>query len=110
MGEIAQRLGIARNTVRRYLNTPEAMVPTPRKRRASKLDPYAEYIDRRIAEGLENCVVLWRELQDLGYRGGYSILKAYVSPRRRQPRPPQATVRFETTPGEQAQVDWGSFS
>ena len=86
------------------------MVPTRRKRRASKLDPYTEYIDRRIAEGLENCVVLRRELRDLGYQGGYSILKAYVSPRRRQLRPPQATVRFETAPGEQAQVDWGSFS
>ena len=102
--EIAQRLGIARNTVRRYLNTPEAMVSTPRKHRASKLDPYTEYIDRRIAEGLENCVVLRRELRDLGYQGWYSILKAYVSPRRRQLRPPQATVRFETVPGEQAHV------
>ena len=37
--EIAQRLGIARNTVRPYLNTPEALVPTLRKRRASKLRP-----------------------------------------------------------------------
>ena len=108
--EIAQRLGIARNTVRRYLNTPGAIVPAPRKRRASKLDPYGEYIDRRISEGLENCVVLWRELRELGYQGGYSILKDYVSPRRRQAGQPQATVRFETAPGEQAQVDWGSFS
>ena len=107
--EIAQRLGIARNTVRRYLNTPEAILPAPRKRRVSKLDPYSEYIDSRMSEGLENCVVLRRELQDLGYEGGYSILKAYVS-LRRQGRQPQATVRFETAPGEQAQVDWGSFS
>ena len=33
----------------------------------------------------------------------------YVRPRRRSSQP-EATVRFETTPGEQAQVDWGSFS
>ena len=43
----------------------------------------------------------------LGYDGGYSILKAYVSPRRRRMQP-EATMRFETGPGEQAQVDWGA--
>ena len=54
---IADGLGIARNTVRRYLSTPEAMRPRPRSLRGSKLDPYMEYIDRRIGEGLENCRV-----------------------------------------------------
>ena len=114
---IAEELGVARHTVRRYpclrreqaLKSPEAMKPKPRPRRASKLDPYTEYVDRRMSEGLENCVVLHRELRDLGYDGGYSILKSYVSPRRRG-RQPDATVRFETVSGEQAQVDWGSLS
>ena len=106
---IAGDLGIARNTVRRYLKSPEAMRPKIRPRRKSKLGPYTEYVDRRMGEGLENCVVLHRELKSLGYEGGYSILKSYVSPRRRI-RQPEATVRFETDPGEQAQVDWGSFN
>ena len=106
---IAEELGIARNTVRRYLKSPESMNPKPRPRRGSKLDPYTEYVDRRMSEGLENCVVLHRELRVLGYGGGYSILKSYVSPRRRR-RQPDATVRFETAPGEQAQVDWGSLA
>ena len=106
---IANGLGIARNTVRRYLNTPEAMRPKPRPLRGSKLEPYMEYIDRRMAEGLENCRVLQRELRALEYEGSYTILAEYVRPRRRR-RQPQATVRFETEPGEQAQVDWGSFS
>ena len=43
---IARDLGLARNTVLRYLNSPEAMVPKPRPPRGSKLDPYTEYIDR----------------------------------------------------------------
>ena len=67
------------------------------------------YIDGRLSEGLENCVVLLRELRALGYSGGYTILKDYVQPRRRR-RQPRATVRFETGPGEQAQVDWGSLA
>ena len=37
------------------------------------------------------------------------MVKSYVSPRRRRHQV-QATVRFETEPGEQAQVDWGSFA
>ena len=106
---IAEELGIARNTVRRYLKSPEAMRLKPRRPRSSKLDHYTRYIDQRLDEGLDNCVVLHRELKGLGYEGGYSILKAYVSPRRRR-RQPDATVRFETAPGEQAQVDWGSLS
>ena len=105
---IARELGIARNTVRRYLNSPAAMRPKPRRQRSSKLDAYVAYVDRRLGEGLDNCVVLHRELRERGYDGGYSILKAYVSPRRH--RQPRATMRFETEPGEQAQVDWGSFS
>ena len=107
--DIAGELDIARNTVRRYLKDPEAVMPKRRRRRSSKLDPYIEHVDRRLSEGLENCVVLWRELQGLGYQGGYSLVKTYVSPRRRR-RQARATVRFETAAGEQAQVDWGSFS
>ena len=64
----------------------------PRRPRSSKLDPYTGYVDQRLDEGLENCVVLYRELRNLGYDGGYSILKSYVSPRRRR-RQPDATVR-----------------
>ena len=106
-----RELGIARNTVRRYLNSPDALRPKPRPRRSSKPDPSAGCVDRRMSEGLENCVVLRRELRDLGYDGGYSILKSYVSPkRRRRRRQPDAAMRFETAPGEQAQVDWGSLA
>ena len=105
---IAQELDVSRNTVRRYLNSPEAMRSKPRPRRGSKLDPYAEHIDRRMAEGLENCRVVDREVRALGYQGSYSTVVQYVRPRR-QHKQPEATMRFETAPGEQAQVDWGSL-
>ena len=78
--------------------------------RGSKLDPYTEHIDRRMAEGLENCVVLLRELRTRGYQGSYTTLVEYVRPRRRGRTYSEATMRFETAPGEQAQVDWGSLS
>ena len=85
------------------------MFPKQRSPRGSKLDSYTEYIDRRLSEGLENCVGLLRELRALGYQGSYTILAEYVRPRRRGHQP-EATMRFETAPGEQAQVDWGSLA
>ena len=96
---IARELGLARNTVLKYLRSPDAMRPKPRRPRGSTLDLYAQHIDRRWAEGLENCVVLLGELRPLGYRGGYSTLTEYLRPRRKGGQP-EATMRFETAPGE----------
>ena len=106
---IARSLGISRNTVRRYLRA--GGVPTARSRpsRGSKLDPYIGHVDRRLADGLYNCVVQLREIRELGYGGSYTVLKDYARPRR-LPRQPKATLRFETKPGEQTQVDWGSLT
>lgn len=103
---IADELGVARNTVRTYLRASGVPQPKPRPKRSSKLDPYRPYLQQRLAEGVTNCVVLLRELQARGYDGGYTILKAAVHPLR-QPRQPRATMRFETEPGAQAQVDFG---
>lgn len=108
--KIAETLGISRNTVRRYLRDPDgALARKPRPKRPSKLDPYKQYIMQRLAEGVDNCVVLLREIQQQGYTGGYTILKDFVRPLRRRSTN-HATMRFETAPGEQAQVDFGSFA
>ena len=49
--EIARELGLARNTVLRYLKSPEAMRPKPRRPRGSKLDLYTEHIDGGWGKG-----------------------------------------------------------
>jgi len=105
---ITRELGVSRNSVRKYLRSPGVPRAKQREPRGSKLDAYTGYIDRRLGEGLDNCVVLLRELQSLGYQGSYTILREHVRLRRPR-REPRATMRFETEPGEQAQVDWGSF-
>lgn len=106
---IARELDISRNSVRKYLRDPQVPRARPRPPRASKLELYKGYLHQRLSEGLDNCVVLLREIKAQGYTGSYTILKEYVHPLRRI-RVPEATMRFETQPGEQAQVDWGSFS
>ncbi len=105
---IAGELGISRNTVRKYLRSETVPREKSRPGRESKLTPYLEHVQARLAEGVTNCVVLLREIRALGYEGEYTILKDYVAPRR-QPRQPKATMRYETLPGEQAQVDFGTY-
>lgn len=62
----------------------------------------------RLSEGVENGRLLLWEIRAQGYTGGYSQLRMFVKPHR-LPARPKATIRFETKPAEQAQVDWGLF-
>lgn len=106
--EIARTLGLSRNSVRKYLRSPGAPVAKVRAPRPSLLDPYKDYVRVRLADGLENCEVLLRELRARGYTGKISILKDAVQPFR-QRLAVVATERYETEPGEQAQIDFGLF-
>src|SRR5579862_5412428 len=107
---IARELGLARNTVRRYVRgTPAA---TAQPRRPSKLDPFKAPIRRWVREDhLYNCETMLPRLRALGYSGQISILKDFVRPL----RPPAAAarrpvIRYETKAGEQVQFDWGEFT
>jgi transposase len=105
---IARQLGLARNTVRKYVRG--AAVPAARPSRPMKLDPFKPQIESWVQQDhLLNCVTMLDRLRPLGYTGGVSQLKAFVAPL----RPPKAgrfpVRRYETPPGEQLQFDWGEF-
>ncbi|MFD2172301.1 IS21 family transposase [Tumebacillus lipolyticus] len=53
-----------------------------------------------------NAVVIWDEIRAAGYTGGITRLRDFKRPLRPLVAS-KATVRFETPPGRQAQVDWG---
>ena len=72
----------------------------------SQLDPYRAWIIRRAPEVDYNATVLHRELGEQGFTGSVIIVRRAVVPLRAIAAP-KATVRFETGPGEQAQVDFG---
>jgi transposase len=103
--DIATQVGVHPRTVRRALARGGAPALRP-NRRGSRLDPYRADIDRLLAEGVWNAVVIFRELQAKGYTGRLSILRDYIRPKRAL-RVRRATVRFETAPGQQLQSDWG---
>src|SRR6266576_5958867 len=69
--DIAITLGLARNTVRKYLRHPElATMPRPRPNRRSKLDPFKERVKGWIEEDhCYNGEAMLPRLQAMGYRG-----------------------------------------
>jgi transposase len=108
ISEIARITSHDRKTIRAILKGPLSPPPQKRKPRAKKLDPFVPYLERRIEEGVVNCNKLLDEIRRQWYQGGKSLVKNFVQPHR-EARRQEATVRFETLPGEQAQVDWGHF-
>jgi transposase len=111
ISEIARRTNHDRKTIRTVLQATEPkLVRVVTKPRASKLDPYREYVLRRIEEGCVNAAVLLDEITKQGFTGKRTILDDLVRPYRLEARRKrEATTRVETAPGKQAQVDWGSF-
>jgi transposase len=107
---IARQLGIDRKTVRvhlaRGLTAPVYKVRPPRPRLIDPFEPYLR--ERVVAFPTLTGRRLWRELKERGYQGGYTAITDLL----RDLRPPRTTgfeVRFETSPGEQAQVDFAQF-
>ena len=103
---IARRTGHDRKTVKKYLAL--GMVQPGYKTRVprpGKLTPYEDYLKARLTlyPGLSG----QRLLQEIR-EGGYSILVDYLRTIRPKTRV-EFETRFETPPGEQAQVDFAEF-
>ncbi|MBW2123351.1 MAG: IS21 family transposase [Deltaproteobacteria bacterium] len=70
----------------------------------SSVQGFCEYVLGLRREGVEIAAIHQR-LKERGYRGSYSSVYRFV--RSLEPREPEAVVRVETKPGEEAQVDFG---
>src|SRR5215212_8842141 len=107
---IARQTGLDRKTVRKYIARGlEPPAYGPREPRPKSTAAFLPYLRERLAAfpGL-TAVRLWRELRERGYLGGYTAVKRAVRDIRPDPVMP-FEVRFETPPGEQAQVDFARF-
>jgi transposase len=103
---IARAYGLDRKTVRAWRGRGHYL-PRAGRPVISQLDPYRTWLAVRAPEVGYNASVLFRELREQGFRGSVIIVRRAVVPLRVAAAPPIATVRFETAPGEQAQVDFG---
>jgi transposase len=114
MRRIARSLGISRRTVAKALGQIEQARgegPTlrPKAQRSSLLDAYEPMIVDLLARYPDITVQrICEELRGHGYTGGYTILTRRVQ--RLRPCPTIVPVRrFETAPGQQAQMDYSTY-
>jgi transposase len=106
---IARELGISRNTVRRYLRLGSAAEMQERPQ-ARCLDEKARAEAERLfaAEAEGNAVVVKNLLAEREIHASVRTVQRAVAHKRREQRAAQvATVRVETAPGQQMQIDFG---
>ena len=108
VSQISDLTGYSRPTIRKYLAQTNPPRYGPRPPRPTLLDPYKPFLQERMAAGVWNAVVLFKQVQERGYGGCYSVLKRYLQPQRKEALT-VAVRRFETPAGHQAQVDWGDL-
>ncbi|WP_340700996.1 helix-turn-helix domain-containing protein [Brevibacillus borstelensis] len=106
--QIADSLGRDRKTIRKWLKKDEPSKYQRSVKKTSILDPFKPYIKARMEEGCFNAVVLFDEIKAQGYPGQIRLLRSFMEPLRPVVKT-KATLRYETAPGKQAQVDWGHF-
>jgi transposase len=82
---IAQQLGIARGTARRYVKAEVFPERARSLRKPSLLDPYVPHLAARWQAGCENASQLWRELRDQGFRGTRKRVSQWVQLHRTHP-------------------------
>lgn len=104
--QIAKVVGVSRNTVKSYLRSGRAPVPKPR--------PYHRKLNQAEAIALFegpaqfNAAVVQQLMFGVGTKVSVRTVQRAVASRRQELRAAQlATVRFETAPGHQMQIDFG---
>ena len=107
---ITKQLGVARNTVRRYRRAPVTAGMQVRPA-ARKLAEPGRQTARELYTGMAagNAVVVQRLLAERGVVvTARTIERAVADLRRAQRAAPLATVRVETPPDDQLQIDFGA--
>ena len=105
---IAAEFGCSRNTVKRYVGL-GGWTRCRQPQRTKALDGLAEWLAERFRQHRGNADVVRQELlAEHGIRVSLRTVERAVAPLRRElAAEARATVRFETPPGRQMQVDFG---
>ena len=109
---IAREFDLDRKTVRGCLRQTEWKPYRRQARAATMLDEHRAWLEERAPQVNYSARILHQELRlQRGFAGCYETVKLAVRPLRAQAELAGLTQRrFETGPGEQAQVDWGQIS
>lgn len=104
---IAREMGWARNTVREWLRR-GVDAPRPVTGRPGSLEDHLQWVRGRYAAGVRNADVLRQELAEQGVLVSLRTVERAVEDLRAELyNAERATLRFETSPGRQMQIDFG---
>ena len=103
--EMARRLGCDRRTVTHYLQDDIPDSATAHNRGKSILDPFKATVLEKVDTFGATATAAYKFIQKKGYEGSYLTVNNFVKAHRDN-EIRKATIRFETSPGLQAQVDW----
>ncbi len=80
MQAAARELGLAYNTVRKYVraDSADALTASSWANRVTILDAYKPYLHQRLGQGPTSDAELHRQITERGYRGGYGTVSAYL--------------------------------
>lgn len=106
--EIGKKYDIDPRTARKYSEAQKKPKYPENTNRKSKLEAYRHAIDELLNEASYSAVRIQEIIEEQGFDGKYTIVKDYVRSKKADLNR-QATVRFETIPGLQGQVDWAHF-
>jgi len=106
--ELGRKYNVDRRTAKKYAESESRPEYVLTDSKPSKLDPYKSQIMLWLEEAPYSAMRIWEKVKEQGFDGSYSVVKHYVRGKKEQLNE-QATVRFETMPGLQAQVDWAFF-
>ncbi len=102
--ELARRFNCDRRIIDRYLNDPSSGTRKPRNLK-SKIDDFKETIIDKVDNYGSTSMSVYKFIQKKGYTGGYHTVNNFVKDHKKS-EIKKATLRFDTSPGLQAQVDW----
>lgn len=101
--EIARRFNCSINTVNKYLNIQDSNKSS--RKYSSKLDDFKGIIIEKTDYFSANGRAIYNFIKEKGFIGSYGTVSKFIKEHKKEEQN-KATMRFETTPGFQAQVDW----
>lgn len=105
--ELARRYDCDPRTIDRHLKLAAGEIQPKAYNRVhiSKLDDYKEIVKNKVDTYGCTAMAAYKFIEKKGYTGKYSLVADFVS-KHKDNEVRKATIRFETSPGLQAQVDW----